>query len=332
MDCSKYAKSTGFSFKRRSFMKIVMRCFGLALLGSLSFGCGSSAAPASGLTATAVETFLADIAQNIAGDRLQVHALIPYGIDPHEFDPAPKDMVIVSESDLLIINGGGIEGWLADALQTIGGNRVLVTASQGLVSRPVDRTAVTKTSSGSSPTPSAANTDPHYWMNPLLIKTYVANILEGLIQIDPAGEALFRRNAAAYSAELDRLDQWIISQVALIPSDQKMLVTDHDDLGYFADRYGFKIIGAILPSVSPDAEPSASQVAALIDQIRATHAKAIFLDTGSNTQLADQISQETGCRVVTGLYIHSLTPPGGAAPTYLDLIKYDVTLMVEALR
>ncbi len=313
-------------------MKILLRCLGLALLGSLSFGCTSSTAPASGLTATAVETFLADITRNIAGDRLQVHALIPFGIDPHEFDPAPKDMVIVSESDLLIINGGGMEGWLADALQTVGGNRILVTASLGLASRPVDAPSGTPTPGGSSPTPSAVNTDPHFWMNPLLVKTYVANILEGLIQIDPSGEALFRRNAASYSAELDQLDQWILSQVALIPPDQRLLVTDHDDLGYFADRYGFRIIGAILPSVSPDAEPSASQVAALIEQIRSTHAKAIFLDTGANTQLADQISQETGCKVITGLYIHSLTPPGGAASTYLDLIKNDVTLVVEALR
>ncbi len=313
-------------------MKFIWRFFGLALLGSLSCGCAAIAAPASGLTATAVETYLADIAQNIAGDRLQVHALIPYGIDPHEFDPAPKDMVIVSESDLLIVNGGGIEGWLAEALKTVGGNRVVVTASQGLVSRQTTNPSITPDPGGASPAPSTYDIDPHFWMNPLLIKTYVANILDGLIRIDPADEALFRQNASVYVSKLDQLDQWILSQVTLIAPDQRLLVTDHDDLGYFADRYGFRIIGAILPSVSPDAEPSASQIAALIDQIRATHAKAIFLDTGANTQLADQISQETGCRVVTGLYIHSLTPPGGAASTYLDLIKYDVTLIVEALR
>ncbi|MGB7537756.1 MAG: metal ABC transporter substrate-binding protein [Anaerolineales bacterium] len=313
-------------------MKFFIRCLGLVLLGSLSFGCGSKAAPGSGLTATAVETFLADIAQNIAGDRLFVHALIPFGTDPHEFDPAPKDMVIVSESDLLIVNGGGLEGWLAEALKTIGGNRVLVTASQGLASRQTAMPSITPSPSGASPTPSISNVDPHFWMNPLLVKTYVANILDGLIRIDPTNETLFRQNASAYLSKLEQLDQWILSQVALIAPDQRLLVTDHDDLGYFADRYGFRIIGAILPSVSPDAEPSASQIAALIGQIRATHARAIFLDTGANTQLADQISQETGCRVVTGLYIHSLTPPGGAASTYLNLINYDVTLMVEALR
>ncbi len=313
-------------------MKFFLRYLELILLASLSCGCASAAIPASGKTATAVETFLADIAQNIAGDRLQVHALIPYGIDPHEFDPAPKDMVIVSESDLLIVNGGGLEGWLADALQTVGGNRVLVTASQGLTSRQTAGASSTPTPGAASPASSAANIDPHFWMNPLLIKTYVANILEGLIRIDPSNETLFRQNASGYISKLDRLDQWVLSQVALIPPDQRLLVTDHDDLGYFADRYGFQLIGAILPSVSPDAEPSASQIAALIGQIRSTHAKAIFLDTGANTQLADQISQETGCRVVTGLYIHSLTPAGGNAPTYLDLIKFDVTLIVEALR
>jgi zinc/manganese transport system substrate-binding protein len=318
--------------KGRFLMKFFFRYLGIVLLTSLSFGCASAAAPATGLTATAVETFLADIAQNIAGDRLQVHALIPYGIDPHEFDPTPKDMVIVSESDLLIVNGGGLEGWLADALQTVGGNRVLVTASQGLTSRQTADTSSTPIPGTPTPVSSTTNIDPHFWMNPLLIKKYVANILEGLIRIDASHEAYYRQNATDYISKLDQLDQWVLTQVALIPPDQRLLVTDHDDLGYFADRYGYQIIGAILPSVSPDAEPSASQIAALIGQIRSTHAKAIFLDTGANTQLADQISQETGCRVVTGLYIHSLTPAGGNAPTYLDLIKYDVTLIVEALR
>jgi ABC-type Zn uptake system ZnuABC Zn-binding protein ZnuA len=313
-------------------MKKCARFSFLFLLSLLICSCNTASPSPSSLTVTAVETFLADITRKIAGDRFQVHSLIPFGVDPHEFEPTPKDMVIVSESDLLIVNGAGLEGWLSNALQTVSGNRIMVTASRGLTSRQSESPSSTQNPSGASPTPSSSSIDPHFWMNPLLVKTYVANILEGLIQIDPADESLFRKNAAAYLSELDQLDQWILTQVALIAPEQRLLVTDHDDLGYFADRYGFRIIGAILPGVSPDAEPSASQMAALIDQIRATHAKAIFLDAGANTQMADQISQETGCRVVTGLYLHSLTPPGGAASTYLDLMKYDVPLIVEALR
>ncbi|OGO09764.1 MAG: hypothetical protein A3K46_02425 [Chloroflexi bacterium RBG_13_60_9] len=295
-------------------------CLWLIFLASLSCGCRPAAASASGIQVMAVENFIADIAQNIAGDRLTIHALIPYGIEPHEFEPTPQDLVAVAESDLLIVNGGGLEGWLDAALRNIGGSRVVVSASSGLPSRPG--------SSGSA----SPEIDPHFWLNPLLVKTYVANILEGFIRIDPAGESTFRKNAQAYNAALEDLDRWIETQVALVPAGRRILITNHESLGYFADRYGFTILGAIFPSVSPDAQPSASEVAALIQKIQAVGAKAIFLEAGANTQLADQIAQEAGCRVVTNLYTHSLTPPGGAASTYLDLMRYDVTIIIEALR
>jgi ABC-type Zn uptake system ZnuABC Zn-binding protein ZnuA len=120
--------------------------------------------------------------------------------------------------------------------------------------------------------------------------------------------------------------------VDLIPPEQRLLVTNHESLGYFADRYGFQIVGAIIPNVSPDAEPSAAQMADLIQRIRAAGAKAIFLETGANPQLADQIARETGCKIITDLYTHSLTPPGGVAPTYVEMMKHNVSVIVEALK
>ncbi len=311
-------------------MKALKRSLILIFLSCFICGCSSPTQPASSFQAVAVENFLADIAQNIAGDRLTVRSLIPYGVEPHEFDPTPKDMTVVAESDLLIVNGGGLEGWLAGALQNIGGNRILVTASTGLTSRPADST-LPAANPISTPHATAA-VDPHFWLNPVLVKTYVDNILQGLIQMDPSGSAEYRQNAENYKSRLDELDGWIRSQVDLIPAAQRLLITDHEDLGYFADRYGFTILGTVFPGVSPDAEPSASQFADLIQKIRSSHLKVIFLDVGTNTQLADQISQETGCRVVTDLYIHSLTPPGGSASTYLDMMRYDVNILVEALR
>jgi ABC-type Zn uptake system ZnuABC Zn-binding protein ZnuA len=267
-----------------------------------------------------VENFLADIAQNVAGERLTVNPLIPYGIEPHEFEPTPRDMITVSESRLLIVNGGGLEGWLESGLKTIGGSRIVITASAGLADRSNSQAAA------------APGADPHYWLDPVLVKTYVANILDGLVQLDPAGEVEYRRNASAYTAQLDELDSWIASRVSQISPLQRELVSNHESLGYFADRYGFTILGSIFPGVSPDAQPTAAQMADLIDKIRATGVHAIFLEAGANPQMAEQIAQETGCRVVTGLFTHSLTPPGGVASSYLEMMRYDVDLIVEALQ
>jgi ABC-type Zn uptake system ZnuABC Zn-binding protein ZnuA len=301
--------------KGARYLRIFLLCLPLC-------GCSSPHPSSSSLKVMAVETFLADIAQNIAGGRLTAGFLVPYGVDPHEFEPTPKDMAAVAESDLLIVNGGGVEGWLQEGLKDVGGSRIVVTASAGLQSRPV----------GGDSAPSSDSVDPHFWMDPILVKTYVANILQGFIQLDPSGEAEYRQNARMYTAELDDLDGWIRTQVDRIPAAQRLLVTDHEDLGYFADRYGFKILGTLFPGTSPDVEPSASQFADLVQKIRSSGAKAVFLDVDSNTQLADQLSQETGIRVVAALYIHSLTPSGGAASTYLDLIRYDVNIIVEALQ
>jgi ABC-type Zn uptake system ZnuABC Zn-binding protein ZnuA len=317
---SKGMEKVDFVLLASFLMKKTACFFSFLLLGSLGWSCSPAPVSSSGVKVTAVENFIADIAQNIAGDRLIIHPLIPYGVEPHEFEPTPQDMVTVSESALLIINGGGLEGWLDAGLRNIGGTRMIVTASSGLSNRP--------DGVGSS----SASVDPHFWLNPVLVKTYVSNILEAFIHIDPAGESVFRQNAKNYSAALDDLDRWISSQVSLIPAGRRILITNHESFGYFADRYGFKILGAIIPSISPDAQPSASQIADLIQKIHSSGAKAIFLEAGANTQLADQIAQETGCRVVTSLYTHSLTPPGGVASTYLDLMRYDVTILVEALR
>ena len=313
-------------------MKILIRYCLIFLIGFLVSGCGVRTPAPTALTAVATENFLADIARNIAGDRAAVSALVPSGIDPHDFQPSPKDLAAVAQSRMLIVNGAGLEGWLTQALNNIGGNRIVVAASQGLPGRTGGYGLGSPASTGLPATASPANTDPHFWMDPVLVKTYVNNIRDGLIQLDPAGQDVYRQNANAYSAQLDGLDQWIRSQVALIPPGRRLLVTDHEDLGYFADEYGFKLIGAITPETSSEAEPSASHIADLISQIRASADKAIFLDIGTNTQLADQICREAGCRVVRDLYIHWVTPPGGAAPTYLEMIRHNVTVIVEALR
>ncbi len=308
------------------------------------------------LKVLAVESFLADISQNVAGDRLRVETLVPYGIDPHTFEPTPQEVSLIAASQVLIINGAGFEEWLTETLANAGGQRLVIEAAAGLT--PVIRAADFSPGSGTTsneicPAPNQAQPqnqgdcvlpssqgeshpahegDPHFWLDPTMVSRYVENIRDGLSQADPAGKDDYARNASAYIAELQALDAWIVEQTAQLPPEKRLLVTNHESFGYFADRYGFKIIGTIIPSVSTLAMPTPPQIAQLIDAIRATGVKAIFLETGSNPQLAEQIAREAGVEVIATLYTHSLSTPDGDAPTYIEMMKYNTRTIVEALR
>jgi ABC-type Zn uptake system ZnuABC Zn-binding protein ZnuA len=263
----------------------------------------------------AVESFLADIAQNVAGDRLKVDTLMPLGVDPHAYQPTPADVARIAGSTVLIVNGAGIETFLEPVLQNVGGQRLVVEASTGLTPRP-------------DPQGEHPEGDPHFWLDPNNVVQYVENIRDGLTKVDPDGSAAYASNAEAYIAKLVGLDQWIRGQVATVAPVNRLLVTNHESFGYFAARYGFTIVGTVIPSLSTEASPSARQMASLIDQIRATGVKAIFLETGANPDLADQIAAETGVKVVTDLYTHSISGPDGPAPTYIDMMKHNVSRIV----
>jgi len=267
----------------------------------------------------AVETFLADIVRNVAGDRMIVDSLLPINSDPHSYQPAPRDIIKVSESNVLVINGGGIETFFEPLLDNAGGSQLVITASAGLTSLP-------------DPSGEHPEGDPHFWMDPNNVIRYVENIRDGLIQADPQGKQYYMDNAVAYIAKLKTLDTWIVDQVAQIPPEYRLLVTNHESLGYFAARYGFTVVGSIIPSVSSESVPTASQLAELIDQIRASGAHAIFMETGANTDLAEQISAETNVILVTNLYTASVSDMQGPAPTYIDMMKYNVNQIVNALK
>jgi ABC-type Zn uptake system ZnuABC Zn-binding protein ZnuA len=280
----------------------------------------NSITPAPGLPEVlVVETYLADIVRNVAGDRLVVDSLLPINVDAHSYQPAPRDIIKVSRSDVLVINGGGIEAFLTPLLDNVSGSRLLITASDGLITHL-------------DPDGEHAGGAPHFWLDPVLVIQYVKNIRDGLIQADPQGRQVYTENAAAYILQLQTLDAWIVGQVAQIPPDQRLLVTNHESLGYFADRYGFTVIGSIIPGFSSDAAPSARQLVDLIRQIRSSGAVAIFMETGSNANLAEQISGETSAILVTDLHTESVSVANGPAPTYIDMMKYNVIQIVNALK
>ncbi len=276
------------------------------------------------LQVVAIESFLADITRSVAGNRAQVGSLIPIGVDPHVFEPVPQDIVKLSQAQVIIANGAGLETWLQRIIANTNDKAMLINASAGLTPRTA--------SAGEAGSASSTNVDPHFWLDPIDVIQYVENIRDGLSQADPQGKTVYDQNAAATIAQLQALDAWIRQQVAAVPPERRLLVTNHEDFGYFADRYGFRILGTIIPSFSTDSSPSPHQLAQLVDSIKAAHAPAVFLEAGVNPQLADEIARETGVKVVTGLLTHSVTAADGPAPTYIDMIKYDVNAIVGALK
>ena len=296
-----------------------------ALAALLGAGCGAATGDASSgaLDVVASTTFLADIAQNVAGDRFEVQPLIPVGTDPHAFEPTPSDLKEVVGADLLVVNGGGLEGTLLKTLENVGGGAKTVDASAGLPSR---------TPQPGEPALEEGGTDPHFWLDPVLAKTYVANIEKAFSEADPSGAATYQANAAAYDKKLDALDAWIKGEIAQIPEADRKLVMNHASHGYYADRYGLEVVGTVLPSVTTGEAPTARQLTDLTEAIRASGARAIFVEIEENPDLARQIAAETGVEVVTGLLDHSLTDASGPAPTYVDMMEYDTRKIVEALR
>jgi len=285
---------------------------GLLLTGALA-ACSGTAAPDI-LTTT---TILADVTQNIVGDRFSVGALLPVGADPHSYQPTPQDTAKITESKVLVVNGAEYEHFLEALLENANREGALVEASAGLRLRTDPETE--------------HGVDPHLWLDPKNVIVYVENIREELTHFDPEGAEVYQSNASAYITQLEELDAWIDRQIAQIEPERRLLVTNHEAFGYFAERYGFTVVGTVIESFSSDASPSAQQMAALVDQIKLYEAPAIFLDASDNPALAQQIAAETGVKVVTDLHLESLTD-GAPAATYIDLMKYNVTRIIEALK
>lgn len=273
----------------------------------------------------AAESFLQDIAQNVAGDRIQVDVLIPPGTDPHSFQATPQDVARIENADGFIINGGGLEEWL-EPLIGGGFNTPIVVASDGLT--PVFREHAESSQAGHS----HKEGDPHFWLDPNLVMEYVINIQDALISLDPDGKTTYEQNAANYVAELETLNSWIIEQVSVIPVKERLLVTNHESLGYFADRYGFTIVGTIIPSVSSGATPSAAELVDLVETIKVYKVKAIFIETGANAVLAEQIANETDITVVSDIYTHSVSTMDGFAPTYINMMMHNTQRIVDTVK
>jgi zinc/manganese transport system substrate-binding protein len=256
----------------------------------------------------------------IAGDNVALKTLVGPNGDAHEFEPAPSDSASLADADVIIENGLGFERWLDNLYDASNSKAVRIVASQGANTR--DMIADGKT-----------ETDPHIWQNPLNAIVMVKNIAAGLAQADAANADAYQKNAAAYIKKLQSLDAEISAEVDRLSKDQRQLATSHDSLSYFAERYGFQIIGSAIQSLSTEAgEPSAQDLARLVDGIRATGAKAIFLESMTNPALLENVATEAGVKVGPALYTDALGEPGSAGATYLGAMRHNARAIADALR
>lgn len=272
------------------------------------------------INAIATTSIIGDLVANVGGERVNVRAILPPGTDPHTFTLAPADVQAVAESQILFENGLGLEAWLEELIANAGGSRLVVTVSEGLT--PIEGLA----------DEDGRGDDPHMWFDVQRAIGYVENIRAGLKEVDPAGAGAYDANAAAYIEQLRQLDAEIEQQLATIPDDRRKLITNHDTFGYFAQRYGFEVVGSVFEGVSTEEEPSAQQVAQLVDLIRSENVPAIFTENTVNPRLAEQIATEADISVVTSLYTDALGEPGSDGDTYIDMMRYNVAQIVAALR
>lgn len=315
----------------RPAARLVLTAIASALLLASS-GLLASATAQAPLTVVTTTSILADLTRNVTGDRASVTSILGPGADVHGFDPSPADLARVARAQVLVVNGAGLEAFLDDLIAAAGGRAHKIVASAGLIPRHFDDQHGHEEKPGHGHDHKHEAGDPHFWQDVSLAMHYVINIRDGLIAADPAGEAIYRRNAERYLVQLAELDHWVRGQVALIPAERRKLVTNHGAFNYFAARYGFKVVGAVFPGFGTARDPSPAEIADLVRRVVEFGVPAVFAENVVNTRLADQVAREARIRVVAVLHSDALGGPRSGAETYIAMIRSNVEAIVNALR
>jgi ABC-type Zn uptake system ZnuABC Zn-binding protein ZnuA len=297
--------------------KLVALACAAALSLLVGVGCGDDDAgggDGSEVTAVATTTQVTDLVRNVGGDRVTVDGILPANADPHEYEPRPSDAAALAKADVVFKSGGDLDEWLDEVVDSAGGDATEITLIDSVETIQGD-----------------GETDPHWWQNPRNAILAVEAIRDALIDADPGGRAGYERRTAAYVAKLRALDSEIAGCMAEVPAAKRKLVTTHDALGYFADRYGIEVIGAVIPSLSTQAQPSAKDVNRLVDQIEQEGVEAIFPEAGINRKLEQAISREAGAEVGGELWADTLGPAGSSGATYLEAMRSNARTLAQGM-
>jgi zinc/manganese transport system substrate-binding protein len=270
----------------------------------------------------ATYSVLGSVVRDLVGDRFEVRVAIPNGLDPHEWEPSARDIETLMHADLVVANGLGLEGGMQKVLEQArrSGVRVFCAA---------DHVTVRKVGPGEGvpsgdPDQAVGASDPHLWMDPLSMKA-VALALAAAIRVD--FEVDLADRLADLGRRLDGLDAEIKGSVAAVPRERRKLVTGHESLGYFAQRYDFQLVGAVVPSLSSEAESSAADVAALKKLIARNDARVLFTELGTPVRVAEALARESGVKAVP-LVTHALPADG----SYLTFMRDLTRTITESLR
>lgn len=271
-----------------------------ALATALVVGCGSESADEGGVAAVATTTQVADIARQVGGDRVEVEGILEPDADPHGYEPRPSDAAALADAGVVFKSGGDLDEWLDELIDSAGADAAVVSM--------LDRVQ-------------ARGDDPHWWHDPRNAVLATESIRDALIDADPGGRATYERNARRYIERLRVLDREIEACVAKIPPARRKLVTTHDSLAYFADRYGIEVIGAVIPSQSTQAQASVEDINALVDQVKAEDVQAVFPESALSKDLERALSREAGVELGEPLFADSLGPEGDPASSYLGMMR-----------
>jgi len=289
------------------------RALVLLLCASLVFAaCGSDAGRAAGaderVHVVATTGQAADLARQVGGNRVDVTALLAPNADPHDFEVRPDDVKALADAQLVVRSGGELDDWLDGAIDSSGSDAPVLTLA--------DHVAV-------------VDGDPHWWQDPRNAVRAVAALRDALAAADRGGADAYRRSATAYAARLARLDRAVAACIGKVPRAQRTLVTTHDALGYYARRYGIRVVGAVIPSRSTVAQPSAGEIAALVQTIRREHVKAVFAESSVNPDVEGALAREAGARIGRALWADTLGPKGSDGATYVDSIASNTAALVD---
>jgi len=322
-------------FSRSRAVAVAFGAIALALTG-----CSTAGAPSSQeeIRVEATTTQLADFTSAVVGNDGVVSGLILPNSSAHQFDPSAKNLLDVGDAQALVANGAGLEPWLQDLMDAGAFSGDLVVASDGIVLHEgghdhADEHAGEEHAGEEHAGEEKTAQDPHVWTAPQNAIAMVNNIARGLSDVRPDLADTFAKNAAAYVEKLALLDTWATEAFASVAPEKRLLITNHDALGYFVDAYGITYVGSIMPSLDDNAEPSAQEIDALIERIKQEGAVAVFSESTLSDKLATTIAREAQVAVYSGdeaLYADSLGPEGTDGATYLGATIHNVTVLVTA--